>query len=304
MPSIAVIGAGLAGLSAAKILDEAGWRVVVFEKSRGFGGRCATKRLDGAVVDHGAQYFTMRDAAFRDAVHQACGDDVRRILAPVVSENGDELPDTGRFYHVAGNSRLARALGAGLDVRTGVRVEEIRDRMVHGETFDHILTTAPWPQTLTLAGREAENPYVPCLTAVLVFDGDPAGRAESTYAVSDRSGAPLLWSACENHKSGRIEPGRTVMVAQASSAFSREYLERDPAEWSAILQRLVEERWNLSAPREVLAHRWRFARIGHRVESPELPAGWTFAGDALSTSRVESAWLEGRMAAVQLLEAA
>ncbi len=50
---IAVVGAGLAGLGAARALAGAGREVVVFEKSRGLGGRLATRRVEGAVLDHG-----------------------------------------------------------------------------------------------------------------------------------------------------------------------------------------------------------------------------------------------------------
>ncbi len=39
---IAIIGAGLAGVSAAGLLTDRGHRVTLPEKSRGCGGRCAT----------------------------------------------------------------------------------------------------------------------------------------------------------------------------------------------------------------------------------------------------------------------
>ncbi|MFM8721078.1 MAG: FAD-dependent oxidoreductase, partial [Chthoniobacterales bacterium] len=63
-----VIGAGLAGLAAAGRLRKAGQDVLVLEKSRGLGGRAATRRWDGLPVDHGAQFFTARSEDFRDQV--------------------------------------------------------------------------------------------------------------------------------------------------------------------------------------------------------------------------------------------
>src|SRR4051794_14126189 len=62
--SIAVVGAGLAGLLTAVTLRERGATVVVLEKSRGVGGRMATKRVGDATFDQGAQFFTARDARF------------------------------------------------------------------------------------------------------------------------------------------------------------------------------------------------------------------------------------------------
>ena len=80
---VAVIGAGMAGIGAARLLADAGFRVVVFDKSRGMGGRCATKRWEGHSVDHGAQYFTMRDADFSREVGLACGGDLLEIQSPI-----------------------------------------------------------------------------------------------------------------------------------------------------------------------------------------------------------------------------
>jgi renalase len=305
--SVAVIGAGMAGIGAARVLADAGFRAVVFDKSRGLGGRCATKRWEGHSVDHGAQYFTMRDADFSQAVRGACGGDLLEIQAPIVDEAGRKLPSEGRFFHAKGNSRLARALAEGLDVRTGVTIEAVENRRVGGEEFDLVLSTAPWPQTAKLAGISgAQNPYAPCLAGLFLYEGEWVGASTARYAISDRSGHALAWSACENHKPGRVGEGFTVMVIHASEEFSRTRLEDDPASWADDLRDLVEERWDIpsSAFRAVHPHRWRYARISQKMEIPALPEGWHFAGDLLTESRVESAWLAGRAVAARILAGA
>jgi renalase len=68
---VLIIGAGIAGLSAAAELVASGRRVVVLEKSRGVGGRMATRRVGEAVCDHGAQFFTVRGSAFGGMVAEA-----------------------------------------------------------------------------------------------------------------------------------------------------------------------------------------------------------------------------------------
>jgi predicted NAD/FAD-dependent oxidoreductase len=305
--SVAVIGAGMAGIGAARVLADAGFRVVVFDKSRGLGGRCATKRWEGHSVDHGAQYFTMRDTNFSQAVRLACGGYLMEIEAPIVDEAGRELPSEGRFFHAKGNSRLARALAEGLDVRTGMTIDAVEDRRVSGEEFDLILSTAPWPQTAKLAGiSDAQNPYALCLAGLFLYEGEWVGASTARYAISDRSGHALAWSACENHKPGRVGKGFTVMVVHASEEFSRTRLEDDPASWAADLQALVEERWDIPASAfcAVHPHRWRYARISQKMEIPALPEGWHFAGDLLAESRVESAWLAGRAVAARILAGA
>jgi renalase len=299
----AVVGAGLAGVAAAVRLRDAGWRVVVFEKSRGWGGRCATKRIEGCVVDHGAQYFTMRDPEFEATARASCGDALREISAPVLDGNGVVLETGPMFYHAEGNNRLARALGEGLDVRTDVELTEIQGRSIGGEVFDLVISTAPWPQTCKLAGLPcSKNPYAPCLAGILVYAGDCLGRTPDRYAVKDGDDAELGWSACENHKQGRIPSGMTVLVAHGSEAFSGAHLDADSAEWASVLRKRVEELWGI--PRGAFKmqhpHRWRYARVVEKINLPPMPEGWIFAGDLLETSRVESAWLAGRRAVSEL----
>ena len=68
-PRVAVVGAGISGLTAASRLARGGCAVTVYETGRGPGGRTSTRRAgpDGAgwQFDHGAQYFSAKDPAFR-----------------------------------------------------------------------------------------------------------------------------------------------------------------------------------------------------------------------------------------------
>ena len=62
--SVAIIGAGLSGLSCATRLQALGLQVQIYEKSRGPSGRMSARNGDGWSADHGAQYFTARDPLF------------------------------------------------------------------------------------------------------------------------------------------------------------------------------------------------------------------------------------------------
>ena len=116
---IAIVGAGLAGAVAARILHQAGLAVRVYDKGRGVGGRMATRRVAdgparGVIFDHGAQYITARDPAFVDAIQ-------RWGAAGVVSTWAE--PDW--FVGQPGITALPRALLEGLPVTTGCTVARL-----------------------------------------------------------------------------------------------------------------------------------------------------------------------------------
>ena len=165
--------------------------------------------------------------------------------------------------------------------------------------YDRVLSTAPLPQTAALFGQTISAEYIPCLTVLLAYRGEPTGLCREAYAVSDHT-SDLAWSACENHKAGRIAAGCTVMVAQMSEAFSCRHLEVPPEEYPELVRGMVERRWRLSPDNflAALGHRWRYARVAEPHPAPALPERCYFAGDALGASRVEDAWLAGRATAL------
>lgn len=120
---IAIVGAGIAGLACARALLEVGLDPVIFDKSRGVGGRLATRRTDtGLQFDHGAPHLTATDAAFAALLEQAEAEGAvsRWRPPPHTAEN------TGPGYvGLPGMSGFARHLGRDLDIRTGVSVSAV-----------------------------------------------------------------------------------------------------------------------------------------------------------------------------------
>ena len=62
---VIIVGAGIAGLIAARTLKDAGQPVLVLEKSYGVGGRMGTRRILDGVFDHGAQFFNAPRTCFQ-----------------------------------------------------------------------------------------------------------------------------------------------------------------------------------------------------------------------------------------------
>ena len=313
---IAVIGAGISGLACGRALSEAGAGVVVFEKSRSLGGRLATRRWEGKVVDHGPPWFSGVPPALRDL----CQGDLRRVAAPVLDlRRGQALPEPqgGRWYLPEGNNRLGKLLAQGLEVRQEMLVESL-ERMengswlVAGEAFACVVLTAPWPQTHRLLAPigtgvtrdAAEAVYRRTLTAFFEYDRIPPAAAVAwSGMVHEENPSGLERSICENHKMGRVPDGRTVIVAHGTADFSAEHFEAEPKSWAARLECEVREAWGLNQPaRAQFTHRWGYSMVDEPLgKMPDLPEGIFLAGDAVSGSAVGAVYNSGVAAAAEVL---
>lgn len=316
MSAIAIIGAGLAGISAARSLREAGHEVIIFEKSRSYGGRCATRIWEGNVVDHGVQYFyrgnsvDIVDQSFHEALNRLDSNLIGEIAAPIVNELFEIEPQhSPRCYYLPGNNRLAKALAEGLPIQfehdIASLVSDGAGWRIGEDYFDAVISSAPWPQSAKLFGMESvddELHYHRCLTAFYLIEGSPSGRAAEFYGIRDRSGGPISWTACENHKRNRIVPNETILVVQTSHDFSVEHWDVTGEEWTKRLQTTLAERWSLSETRfqKRFSHRWRFSRAQRSI-SPSLPPGIYLTGDSMVTSNVRSVWRSGVETAKRVL---
>ena len=88
-PRVLIVGAGMAGLTAAHSLREAGADSILLDKGRKPGGRMATRSVGTARFDHGAQHFGARDPQFRFVVDEWS-------TAGTQGENGWECTDQNR----------------------------------------------------------------------------------------------------------------------------------------------------------------------------------------------------------------
>jgi predicted NAD/FAD-dependent oxidoreductase len=187
VPRVAVVGAGLAGLACARALAADGAQVTVLEKSRGPGGRAATRvtardgdghpASDALAFDHGAQYATARDARFVGQLEawRALGVAAEwegRIVAlagGAVRPAGDAARPVRRWVGVPGMHAFGRALAAhagmhGVTLARGVRVTVVQGAAgaagarwtlgdeagaAHGP-FDAVIVAVPAPQAAPL----------------------------------------------------------------------------------------------------------------------------------------------------------
>lgn len=328
---VAVVGGGIAGLAAAGVLAEAGFRVVVFDKGRGPGGRMSTRREGELRFDHGAQYFTAKDPVFASRVEAWRKAGVVRAWRPVLAEinaEGVRLKGGGpaRFVGVPGMNEVCRhlseTLGAGACVHYGCEVARIERRgglwRIGGEGgedlggFEGLVVAAPPAQAARLIGeaapglaaRASEAVVEPCWAAMLAFDRPVCGGSGVRIDGAFVNTGPLRWIARDSAKPGRAEGERWVV--HAGAAWSRANLELDRERACERLAGLFADAIGrlgggaLARPTLMVAHRWRYALPSRPLEARALfDAGLCVAccGDWCAGPRVEGAWLSGEYGA-------
>ncbi|MEO0703139.1 MAG: FAD-dependent oxidoreductase [Pseudomonadota bacterium] len=286
MDEIAIIGAGLAGVTAARVVAAAGWPVRIFDKSRGLGGRLATRRGPGFSLDHGAPGVQATDPAF---------------AAALAGAGGVQDPGLG-FVGQPGMSGLVKAMATGLTVETGVEIMGLADagsRLTlidqagrgHGP-FGHVISAIPAPQarrlTRDVAAADrmlARVVMAPVWSLLMVFDDlatppttlpDPIESLIHNSAKPGRPAEPCTW------------------VAHASEAWSRHNLERAREDIAADLAHGLAP---LPATHHLAAHRWRYARTETPLGAPYLEAldgRVLFGGDWALGRMAQDAFASGR----------
>jgi predicted NAD/FAD-dependent oxidoreductase len=185
--SCLIVGAGMAGLTAASYLRRNGWQVTLLDKGRCAGGRMATRHCGEACFDHGAQFFTVRDARFQAEVD---GWIANGWAQPWFEEGGHV-----RYRGVGGMRGIAGNLAQALDCRSSTQVEAIelapegwRLQTCAGEEFRAatLLLTPPAPQSIVLLSGCGESAlsgilktlqsihFDPCLALLVTLKG-PSG---------------------------------------------------------------------------------------------------------------------------------
>lgn len=313
-PSVAVIGAGLSGVTAARALRAAGYPVVVFEKSRGPGGRMSTRRTSaGDTFDHGAQYFTARDSLFQEQVRGWMEAGVVAEWHGVIGtlEDGrvtQSAREQVRYVGVPAMGSGVRAYAEALHLRYEVRVARV-DRegpawMLTAESgerlgpYEGVVVAVPAPQAAPLlagapelAARAATVNMEPCQAVMARFDARVPLELDAAFV----HGSLLSWIARDASKPGRAQGERWVL--HGSPEASRELLESPP---EVVVARWVDafaQATRLDVrPVEAVAHRWRYALPSPALEETALfdaALGIGACGDWCGGPRVEGAFLSG-----------
>ena len=300
---IAIIGAGMAGLTCGMHLRTAGHTVRIYDKGRGPGGRMATRRAEAAGetlrFDHGAQYFTVKDPRFCEQVDAW----EEQGVAARWPAAGDDA-----WVGTPGMNAPIKTMADKLDAEFGIRVDGIRregdaywlvaDGDTLGTSVDAVVVAVPAEQAGPLvvdhvprfAEMASATKSDPCWTVMAGF-AEPLDHEDTI-----RDAGPIGWAARNSAKPDRI--GGECWVVQACPEWSREHLEDEKEKVvTALLDTLRKQLGGkMPVPVHTDAHRWRYSRSGSAGEG----ALWDeehrigLCGDWLIGPRVESAYVSGR----------
>ena len=309
----AIVGAGLAGLTAARRLRDAGRHVVVLEASAQPGGRLATRHHGRAVLDHGAQFFTVRSEGFAAFVERA----TQAGLVMEWCRGFNEVDGYPRYAVRDGMAALGPWLADGLDVRLSCPVAAVRRgtggaaryEVVLGDgsllSADSVVLTPPVPLShgLLRAGGIELDPALAAIAyhrvlALLVSLDRPSAVAPPGGHQSEDG--PFSFVG-DNHQKG-ISP-EVAVTFHANHGLSARHWEDDDGDVTAMLLTLAEP-W-LGGATVLSAELVRWAHSGPLQAWPEpvgaVADGLLLAGDAFAGPKVEGAYLSGWAAAGALL---
>lgn len=315
---VAVIGAGIAGLGAARELLSLGAEAIVFEAEERVGGRALTYSRDGFTADMGIQTYTPRGTKLEEAIRLA-GDEALPIPGDIfLHAEGRAIPGSPernretRYTFCEGNHRLAEILAGGLDVRIGTPIETIRKVRkafrVEDEIVDAVILTPPMPETQRLLATVGDKrnlagvAYRPCISVALAYHGSLSPRPYYALLAEDRM-EPVLWLGIENFKCpNRAPSGWTLLIAQTGPSFSRSHLATPDADLVRTVSRAVRRIFagELKEPEWFHVVRWERSQPERVVlfENANQQGGRLIvAGDGTLAGRAENAYETGLRAA-------
>ena len=304
---IAVIGAGFAGITIANDLSKHN-QVTIFDKSRGIGGRMATRRIGDYHFDHGAQYFTARSAEFRELCKAAL---TNNIIAkwPAEIANFSSVKNEDKFVAKPQMNSFCKYLAKDLDVKLNhklIKISHNNNWQLEFENnliinnFEVLIIAIPSNQAVDLLPKDFSQidkvkkiQMLPCYSLMLGLRAKP--KYEFSAASLDDN--IIKWFAFNNLKEAR--PNATALVVNTSNEWAKENLELED---NLVIQKIISNLNKYITIHEnnievTSLQRWRFANsIKSNIDKSYFDSNLNIGlcGDWLISGRVESAFLSAK----------
>ena len=317
---IAVIGAGMAGITCARRLYDAGLDVEIFEKSRGIGGRLATRRTDFGSFDHGAPFFSATSDRFAAYTAEKLEEG---SLACWNDASFGDAKSALQFVGLPGMNAFLKPESTPLRLHTETTISGILDDgeklRLEGSTpldtagFSHVVVTAPAPQAAQITAnipslKAALESIVFAPSWVLMIAVRRAPHGPTGFVAAPHPDIKQMIQ--ETAKPGRA-PDKELerWVVHCTDEFSASALEETPA---VIIDRMLPAALEILKPGNAgiahfAAHRWRYATAVKSASSPVLLSAdgrVLVAGDGCAPGGVQGAFESGWAAADAILNMA
>lgn len=324
MMKIAIIGAGLSGLTAAHILKDKA-KVTLFEKSRGVSGRMSTRYADPYRFDHGAQFFSAKTDAFKNFIQPMIDQDIiQRWDARFVEFENNNIvcrrqwdEHYPHYVGAPGMNAIAKHLSTDLDIVLNTRIlppkrhnhmwSLMNEEGQNLGDFDWVISTAPaaqaidlLPETFTYLSQIKNVKMKACFALMLGFE-KPLPLEFDAALVRE---ADISWISVNSSKPNRDEA--FCMLINSTNNWAEAHFEDD---CEAVLNYLCDQTsevtgYDMSVADHKAIHGWRYANID-KQDSPSYiidhDLNIAACGDWYIQGRVESAFTSGYELANELL---
>mgnify|MGYP005752740297 CR=1 FL=1 len=311
----------MAGITCARRLHDAGLEVEIFEKSRGIGGRLATRRTEFGNFDHGAPFFSAASDRFAAFAAEKL---VAGSLAFWSDASLGATQSALQFVGLPGMNAFLKPESRPLRLHTEATISLILDDgeklLLEGSTpppnlagYSHVVVTAPAPQAAQITANFSSLKaalesvvFVPSwvlMISVRRASHGPAGLVAAPHP-------DIKQMVQESAKPGRA-PDQDIerWVVHCTDEFSIAALEETQA---TIIDRVLPAALEtLKAGKadvvHCAAHRWRYATALKAAGAPVLMSAdgrVIVAGDGCTGGGVEGAYESGWAAAEAILNKA
>ncbi len=312
-----VLGSGIAGLAAARLAEKDNKSVLVVDKGRRLGGRVATRRKNGYLFNHGAQFVTAK------------GNEFAAVLADARKAGSlkDWHIDSAKTVQIGTPSMraLPQFMARGLEIRQQTEVPQVAHIGPNIGFFcdsgliacgRQAIVSAPAPQTARLleniypdlAATAELAKYDPCWTIMLGLEVDiePSGQSQDQFFPIRNEAAGISLAVPEPmrfvYEPDLITSTPSALTIQASGRWSQQYRDEDRQTVIARLCAIWEQISGQPLPTilDASAHRWLYAKVTEVANENTLPYSndkkMAIAGDWLRGPRVEQAFDSGTAA--------
>jgi predicted NAD/FAD-dependent oxidoreductase len=312
---VAIVGAGMSGAILAQKLSKIS-RVTIFDKSRGIGGRMATRRFEDFRFDHGAQFFTAKSKEFQEF----CTDTLKENIIDVWNGKFCEItnnkitkklePGLNEYFVAKPQmNSLCKYLVQGLDPLLEKKIDKINFEnnkwslgTPEGENFndfDYLILAIPSHQALDLLPKSFKDRHivsntnmVGCFSLMLGFKENIKVDFDAAFVKES-----LLGFISINSSKPERPEGFCILV-NSNNKWAQDNIEEDldliKNKMTKKLKEIID--FDLEDLEYNKIHRWRYANAESRDGNksffdPSLNLG--LCGDWLISGRVESAFLSG-----------